>query len=123
MGLGLRIPLAALSNATLHAALVELLDSPGYRTAGARLARIVKATGGYREGADWVEYVFVSWPTRGCTRTCMHAAHACAHAAALHSRRKLTSITHTRTHTRTQARTLHSDGIQLKAHAAPMRPY
>jgi UDP:flavonoid glycosyltransferase YjiC (YdhE family) len=75
MGLGLRIPLAALSNATLHAALVELLDNPGYRTAGARLARIVKATGGYREGADWVEYVFFTAHARAPTH--MHARSTC----------------------------------------------
>ncbi len=76
MGLGLRVPLAALSNATLHAALVELLDNPGYRTAGARLARIIKATGGYREGADWVEYVFFHGP-RASAHTHMHARSTC----------------------------------------------
>ena len=55
MGLGVRVPLAQLSNSTLYAALTTVLDGASYRVAGARLSKIEKATGGYKEGADWVE--------------------------------------------------------------------
>ena len=37
------------------AAVLAQFAGPTFRVAGARLSNIVKATGGYKEGADWVE--------------------------------------------------------------------